>query len=289
MISKIRYCLTKIADRINLNLNDIYKNAELPENEYLIIKQRPLMLFSSELSRIVSDEDKRKHLVQKLKEDVFNWFIDFVVSLRNALFHEIIDPLDEEWQAIFKNAYLALKTMLDTISDYLIEKEVCRFIESKYIDNENEELFEAIKDASLCEPFTLDEYELVDDELDVEQVEVEHINCFDENSVKVDENIAEFSCRVNLLVDGNAKVINYDLSPYDKEDDKYYYLAQESVVFRNASANVSVNVKFEFNARDIANTAKIQEVKISDSIDVKLSENFSDNEWEEIFPDEGDE
>lgn len=181
--------------------------------------------------------------------------------------------------------------MLDTISDYLIEKEVCRFIESKYIDNENEDLFEAIKDAALCEPFSLDEYELVDDEPVIEQVEVENIDYFDGNSVKVEENEAEFSCRVNLLVDGNAKVVNYALSPYDKEDVKYHYLAQESVIFRNASANVSVNVKFEFNARDIANTAKIQEVKISPfgSIDVKLSENFSDNEWEEIYPDEGDE
>ena len=33
--------------------------------------------------------------------------------LRNALFHEIIDPLDEEWQVIFKNAYLVLKEIVD--------------------------------------------------------------------------------------------------------------------------------------------------------------------------------
>ena len=32
---------------------------------------------------------------------------------RNALFHEIIDPLDEEWQVIFKNAYLVLKEIVD--------------------------------------------------------------------------------------------------------------------------------------------------------------------------------
>ena len=73
-------------------------------------------------------------------------------------------------------------------------------------------------------------------------------------------------------------------------DDKYYYLVQDSVTFRNAQANVLVDVKFEFNARDIANTAKVREVKISSfgSIDVELSEKASDNEWEEIYPNEED-
>ena len=34
-------------------------------------------------------------------------------ALRNALFHEIISPLDIEWQAIFKSAYLLLKQVSD--------------------------------------------------------------------------------------------------------------------------------------------------------------------------------
>ena len=41
------------------------------------------------------------------------WFADYVYALRNALFHEIISPLDEEWQAIFKSAYLLLKQVSD--------------------------------------------------------------------------------------------------------------------------------------------------------------------------------
>lgn len=42
-----------------------------------------------------------------------NWFADYVYALRNALFHEIISPLDEEWQGIFKSAYLLLKQVSD--------------------------------------------------------------------------------------------------------------------------------------------------------------------------------
>ena len=50
---------------------------------------------------------------ESLRQNSVFWFLDFVYRLRNALFHEIIDPLDEEWQVIFKNAYLVLKEIVD--------------------------------------------------------------------------------------------------------------------------------------------------------------------------------
>ena len=43
--------------------------------------------------------------------------------MRNALVHEIIDPLDSFWQDIFKHSYLALKEILDGNINYFIEKE----------------------------------------------------------------------------------------------------------------------------------------------------------------------
>lgn len=45
--------------------------------------------------------------------ETYNWFLNFVYFLRNALFHEIIDPLDAFWQELFKYSYLALKEILD--------------------------------------------------------------------------------------------------------------------------------------------------------------------------------
>lgn len=47
------------------------------------------------------------------KERAYLWFISFVYRLRNALFHEIIDPLNDEWQVIFKNSYHVLKQIVD--------------------------------------------------------------------------------------------------------------------------------------------------------------------------------
>lgn len=47
------------------------------------------------------------------KQNAYLWFVSFVYRLRNALFHEIIDPLDTSWQHLFKNAYLVLKQVVD--------------------------------------------------------------------------------------------------------------------------------------------------------------------------------
>ena len=55
--------------------------------------------------------------------DTYKWFLKFVYFLRNALFHEIIDPLEKFWQDIFKHAYLALKEILDGNIRYLKEKD----------------------------------------------------------------------------------------------------------------------------------------------------------------------
>lgn len=57
------------------------------------------------------------------KIDTYKWFLKFVYFMRNALFHEIIDPLDAFWQEIFKHSYLVLKEILDGNINYFEEKE----------------------------------------------------------------------------------------------------------------------------------------------------------------------
>ena len=56
------------------------------------------------------------------KVDTYKWFLKFVYFMRNALFHEIIDPLDAFWQEIFKHSYLVLKEILDGNINYFLEK-----------------------------------------------------------------------------------------------------------------------------------------------------------------------
>lgn len=93
----------------------------LSRNTYEIVRQRPLNYFLYHLDvdwqptreMTASEERWYKKLLETLKTNSVLWFLDFVYRLRNALFHEIIDPLDEEWQIIFKNAYLVLKEIVD--------------------------------------------------------------------------------------------------------------------------------------------------------------------------------
>lgn len=87
------------------------------KNAYAIIYQRPFNRFGQ-----VGDEAYLKEIEyysRLLSTSGIDWFADFVYALRNALFHEIISPLDEEWQVIFKSAYLVLKQISDICIDII--------------------------------------------------------------------------------------------------------------------------------------------------------------------------
>lgn len=94
---------------------------DISRNTYEIIRQRPLNYFLYHTDTpwipvrelVASEKRWFDNLQDTLKTNSVLWFLDFVYRLRNALFHEIIDPLDEEWQIIFKNAYLVLKEIVD--------------------------------------------------------------------------------------------------------------------------------------------------------------------------------
>lgn len=291
ILSRINYCLMRIDEQFKNNLLPTFKNMERIDDEYMIIRQRPISLFSSEISRKNKSEIETIYFYQKIKGDIYFWFIDFVVSLRNALFHEIIDPLDEEWQLIYKNAYLALKELLDATTNYLIKNEVSTFIESNYIDKDNEELFDEMKSSLESEAFDLADYELIDDDIEINQIDISGIDFYDASSVIVNNKRAKFRCRANILADGRARVFDYNLSQYDKEDDTYYNVVHDEIKFNNAEANVELEVEFEFDLRDIERTARICNVKplYFGSIRLSLSNNDGDNDWKELYPyeDEG--
>jgi hypothetical protein len=82
------------------------------QNSYAIIYQTPFNGFGR-LDRENIYSTHRGEYALLIATKAVNWFADFVYALRNALFHEIISPLDEGWQAIFKSAYLLLKQISD--------------------------------------------------------------------------------------------------------------------------------------------------------------------------------
>jgi hypothetical protein len=99
------------------------------------IQQDFLALLQSTNGFVSKTEEREERLIQQIPTDDFLdghgvddafltkkcylWFTNFVYLMRNALFHEIIDPLDPDWQVVFKNAYLVLREIVETNTDHI--------------------------------------------------------------------------------------------------------------------------------------------------------------------------
>lgn len=101
---------------LNINANLVQELALMKDpnivKEDVLFSQLPCMHFIYK----VEDDDTIPEI------DTYKWFLNFVYFMRNALFHEIIDPLDSFWQEIFKHSYLALKEILDGNINYFLEE-----------------------------------------------------------------------------------------------------------------------------------------------------------------------
>ncbi len=74
------------------------------KSDHKLLYQEPITGFIHNETPLTTTEEQKAYL----------WFISYAYRLRNALFHEIIDPLNSQWQYVFKNAYLALKQIVDS-------------------------------------------------------------------------------------------------------------------------------------------------------------------------------
>ena len=122
---------TNIMSLINLNIKLIneftFEEISYSKNEYCFFEQNPINYFlyyrdnslwpNREMESV--EEQYFNKIIGEMRINSINWFLDFVYRLRNALFHEIIDPFDEEWQIVFKNSYLVLKELVDININYL--------------------------------------------------------------------------------------------------------------------------------------------------------------------------
>ena len=131
-----KHSLSIILNVFALNAKDDSLKTEdemlLSRNDYEMIQQRPINYFEYHMAvplrpnRDLSSFEEKwcKRLHEQRKQNSVIWFLDFVYRLRNALFHEIIDPLDEQWQLIFKNAYLVLKEIVDLNIDAITNNDI---------------------------------------------------------------------------------------------------------------------------------------------------------------------
>lgn len=122
IIKKIKGAFLRLNSALRLRIEYNYQyphdaDSLVVPDSYAIIYQVPFNGFR----RVFVDNVYTTH-IEKYKSLIatkgVDWFASYVYSLRNALFHEIISPLDEEWQTIFKSAYLLLKQVSDICISY---------------------------------------------------------------------------------------------------------------------------------------------------------------------------
>jgi hypothetical protein len=112
--------------RINFLNDECLKDIKRKLDEELDIKSIFPLKPNNAIANLSTLEVSNKP--QLFDEDLTKWFIDFAYKLRNILFHFIIDPMDKDWQLLFKHAYLALK--------HLTEENI-RLLQERGAENDN--------------------------------------------------------------------------------------------------------------------------------------------------------
>ncbi|WP_297445652.1 hypothetical protein [Desulfurobacterium sp.] len=118
-------------ERINFLNDKCLIDIERKLNEELDIKTVFPLKPHNAISTINPNTLKILNKPQYFDEDLTKWFIDFAYKLRNILFHFIIDPMDKDWQLLFKHTYLAFKH---------ITEENIKILQNRGVENDNSNL-----------------------------------------------------------------------------------------------------------------------------------------------------
>ena len=88
---------------------------KLDSRKVWLVSQLILQVHSSIQSDKVYDLIYRPWIVSEKKataQEMREWFFDFCYSLRNVMFHRVIDPFDRRWSDVMKNCFQGLREFL---------------------------------------------------------------------------------------------------------------------------------------------------------------------------------
>ncbi len=114
--------------RINFIKDECLKDIEIKLRDEFNIESIFPLRPNNVMSALNSNTIEIPNKPQFFDENLTKWFIDFAYKLRNILFHFIIDPMNENWQSLFKYTYLALK--------HLTEENI-RLLQERGAENDN--------------------------------------------------------------------------------------------------------------------------------------------------------
>lgn len=145
-----------------------------------------------------------------------------------------------------------------------------------------EKIEEEINDIADFECYVVDDYELIDDDLEITSAKVDILYC-DLVKLKVTNSTVIFKCFAKLCVDGRATVFDEEHSVWDSEDHEYVYQVNSEVEFKNAPADIEIEVEIDFDLEDIENTAEISKVRIINPYEISICLDKAETSWEQIY------
>lgn len=88
---------------------------KLDSRKVRLVSQLILQVYGSFQSDKVYDLIYRPWIASEKKaaaQEMREWFFDFCYSLRNVMFHRVIDPFDRRWSGVMKNCFHGLREFL---------------------------------------------------------------------------------------------------------------------------------------------------------------------------------
>lgn len=187
---------------------------------------------------------------------------------------------DSDWEeafsgvsnVIFKKSLNEAISLLQEESDII---DVLYNLLEREIENE-------INDLVDYECYDIDDYELVDDDLEVTEASVNYLHS-DKIVLKLTNDTVIIKCIAELNVGGRATVFDDNRSVWDSEDHNYVYRVNSEVEFRNAIVNVECEIEINFNLNDIENSAKVSKVRIINPYTIPINLDKAESSWEQHY------
>ncbi len=135
------------------------------------------------------------------------------------------------------------------------------------------------------ECYEIDDYELVDDDLEVTELSVNEL--YDDLVVlRITNDTVIIKCTAELNLGGRATVFDEESSVWDSEDHEYIYRVNSEVEFKNATAEVECEIEIKFDLSDIENSANVNRIKIVNPYTIPISLDVSETSWEQLYEEE---
>ncbi len=145
-----------------------------------------------------------------------------------------------------------------------------------------QEIKNKINDMADGECYDIDDYELVDDDLEITEIKVKYLYN-DLVILKLTNDMVIIKCTAELYVCGRATVFDDMSSVWDSEEHEYIYRVNSEVEFKDASVDVECEIEIKFDLNDIDNSATVSRVKIINPYPIPISLDDSDSSWEQIY------